>query len=71
MVHRDERWKESGNYDSLLVLTQFKGHTMGGFGGSITLAIDLKKVHKFALDASAAPTRTSVSAVQTDVSVKV
>ena len=34
MVHRDERWKESGNYDSLLVLTHFKGHTMGGFGGS-------------------------------------
>ncbi len=23
-----------GNYDSLLVLTHFKGHTMGGFGGS-------------------------------------
>lgn len=22
------------NYDSLLVLTHFKGHTMGGFGGS-------------------------------------
>lgn len=34
MVHRDERWKESGNYDSLLVLTHFKGHTMGGFSGS-------------------------------------
>ena len=22
------------NYDSLLTLTHFKGHTMGGFGGS-------------------------------------
>ena len=27
--------KNLGNYDSLVVLTHFKGHTMGGFGGSI------------------------------------
>lgn len=26
--------KNLENYDSLLVLTHFKGHTMGGFGGS-------------------------------------
>lgn len=27
--------KNIKNYDSLLVLTHFKGHTMGGFGGSV------------------------------------
>jgi len=26
--------KHIGNYDSMLVLTHFKGHTLGGFGGS-------------------------------------
>ena len=26
--------KNITNYDSMLVLTHFKGHTMGGFGGS-------------------------------------
>ena len=26
--------KDLLNYDSLFVLTHFKGHTMGGFGGS-------------------------------------
>ena len=27
--------KNSLNYDSMLVLTHFKGHSMGGFGGSL------------------------------------
>lgn len=27
--------KHLGNYDSMVVLTHFKGHTMGGFGGSL------------------------------------
>ena len=27
--------KNIANYDSMIVLTHFKGHTMGGFGGSI------------------------------------
>lgn len=26
--------KDLADYDSLVVLTHFKGHTMGGFGGS-------------------------------------
>lgn len=27
--------KNFGNYDSMIVLTHFKGHTLGGFGGSL------------------------------------
>ena len=26
------------NYDSMLVLTHFKGHAMGGFGGSMKIS---------------------------------
>ena len=43
------------NYDSLLVLTHFKGHTMGGFGGSLkNIAIGMAsgKVGKKQLHAS-------------------
>ena len=31
----DEVGKDLANYDSILVLSHFKGHTMGGFGGAI------------------------------------
>ncbi len=36
-VHLRENWvgKNLENYDSMLVLTHFKGHPMGGFGGSL------------------------------------
>ena len=36
-VHLTENWvgKNLANYDSMLVLTHFKGHPMGGFGGAL------------------------------------
>lgn len=34
MVHRNVYGKNLADYNSLFVLTHFKGHTMGGFGGS-------------------------------------
>ena len=34
-LHEVSVGKHMLNYDSMLVLTHFKGHTMGGFGGSI------------------------------------
>ena len=37
------------NYDSMLVLTHFKGHAMGGFGGSmknIAIGCSFRKVGK-------------------------
>lgn len=36
-VHLKENWvgKNLANYDSMLVLTHFKGHPMGGFGGAL------------------------------------
>ncbi len=35
MIHKDYVGKNMANYDSVLVLSHFKGHPMGGFGGAL------------------------------------
>ena len=35
MIHKNFVGKDIGNYDSMLVLSHFKGHPMGGFGGAL------------------------------------
>ena len=34
-IHRNYVGKDMANYDSMLVLSHFKGHPMGGFGGAL------------------------------------
>ena len=34
-IHKDYVGKDMANYDSMLVLSHFKGHPMGGFGGAL------------------------------------
>ena len=36
MIHKNFVGKDIANYDSMLVLSHFKGHPMGGFGGALT-----------------------------------
>ena len=35
MIHKNFVGKDIANYDSMLVLSHFKGHPMGGFGGAL------------------------------------
>ena len=35
VIHKNFVGKDIGNYDSMLVLSHFKGHPMGGFGGAL------------------------------------
>ena len=56
--------KNITNYDSMLVLTHFKGHTMGGFGGSnknigILASTDILVIDQASVDLIYALSRTT------------
>ena len=45
-IHKNYVGKNMANYDSLLVLSHFKGHPMGGFGGALkNISIGLASSH--------------------------
>ena len=45
-IHKNYVGKDMANYDSMLVLSHFKGHPMGGFGGALKqLSIGLSLIH--------------------------
>ena len=62
------------NYDSLLALTHFKGHALGGFGGALSTAreeaysLEISRGTPWAV--SAGPTRTSASDAPTGASAR-
>lgn len=46
VIHKNYVGKDIVNYDSLLVLSHFKGHPMGGFGGALKqLSIGIASAH--------------------------
>lgn len=50
VIHKNHVGRDLKNYDSLLVLSHFKGHPMGGFGGALKqLSIGIASSHGKAL----------------------